>query len=115
MHELSIALSIVEMAEAEAVRSGSGQVHAVHLRLGRLSGVEKSALLASYEMACHATPLEGSRLLIEEIPIEVFCSRCGVARGVDSRQWFACTECGAPTPTILQGKEMEVVALEIQG
>jgi hydrogenase nickel incorporation protein HypA/HybF len=114
MHELSIAMSIVDMAQQEAERRGGVQVHAVHLRLGLLSGVVKEALLSSYEMACHATPLEGSQLLIEEIPVEVFCPKCGVARLVRSIQWFCCPECGTPTPTVLRGKELEVVAFEIK-
>lgn len=114
MHELSIAMSIVEMAQEEAQSRGHVRVHAVHLRLGKLSGVVKEALLSSYEMACYATPLEGSQLLIEEIPVEVFCPTCEVARVVTSIQWFCCPECGTPTPTVLQGKELEVVALEIK-
>jgi hydrogenase nickel incorporation protein HypA/HybF len=114
MHELSIALSIVDMAQDEAQRFGQAQVQAVHLRLGLLSGVAKEALLSSYEMACHSTPLEGSRLLIEEIPIEVFCPQCAVPRKISTDLWFCCPQCGSPTPTILHGKELEVVALEIQ-
>jgi hydrogenase nickel incorporation protein HypA/HybF len=114
VHELSIAMSIVEMAQEEAESHGCLQVQAVHLKLGMLSGVVKEALLSSYEMACHATPLEGSQLLIEEIPVEVFCPKCDGPRLVDSIQWFCCPECGTPTPTILRGKELEVVALEIK-
>jgi Zn finger protein HypA/HybF involved in hydrogenase expression len=38
MHELSIAMSIVELAQEEAERRGI-QVDAVHLKLGALSGV----------------------------------------------------------------------------
>src|SRR5271154_5913339 len=114
MHELSIAMSIVEMAQEEAESRGGVQVQAVHLKLGMLSGVVKEALLSSYEMACHATPLEGSQLLIEEIPVEVFCTKCDGPRLVNSMQWFCCPECGTPTPTILRGKELEVVALEIK-
>jgi hydrogenase nickel incorporation protein HypA/HybF len=114
MHELSIAMSIVEMAQEEAERLGQVQVMAVHLRLGLLSGVVKEALLSSYDMACHATPLEGSRLLIEEIPIEVFCPKCQVPRLVNSIQWFCCPECFTPTPDVVRGKELEVTALEIQ-
>lgn len=114
MHELSIAMSIVEMAQEEAERRGQVQVQAVHLKLGRLSGVVKEALLSSYEMACEATPLAGSQLLIEEIPVEVFCPKCEVPRPVTSIQWFCCPECGAPTPTVLHGRELEVVALEIR-
>jgi hydrogenase nickel incorporation protein HypA/HybF len=113
MHELSIAMSIVEMAQEEAERHGSARVQAVHLRLGLLSGVVKQALLTSYQMACQATPLEGSQLLIEEVPVEVFCPKCDAPRPVTSIQWFCCPECGAPTSTVLHGKELEVTALEI--
>lgn len=114
MHELSIALSIVEMAQEEAEIRGHAGVQTVHLRLGLLSGVVKEAHLASYEMACHATPLEGSQLFIEEVPVEVFCPQCGIPRVIRSIQWFCCPECGTPTPTVLRGKELEVVALEIK-
>jgi len=114
MHELSIAMSIVEMAQEEAESRGGLQVQAVHLRLGLLSGVVKQALLSSYEMACHATLLEGSQLLIEEVPVEVFCPKCEVPRLVSSIQWMCCPECGTATPTVLRGKELEVVALEIK-
>lgn len=113
MHELSIAMSIVEMAQEEAQRHGNAKVEAVHLKLGRLSGVVREALLSSYEMACHETPLAGSQLVIEEIPVEVFCPKCEGPRLVTSIQWFCCPECGTATPTVLRGKELEVTALEI--
>jgi hydrogenase nickel incorporation protein HypA/HybF len=112
MHELSIAMSIVEMAEEEATRHG-GQVAAVHLKLGALSGVIKDALLASFEMACFDTPLQGSRLVVEEVPIVVFCAHCKERRGLTSAQLFCCPECGTPTADVVQGKELEVVALEM--
>ncbi|HZD94844.1 MAG TPA: hydrogenase maturation nickel metallochaperone HypA [Candidatus Sulfotelmatobacter sp.] len=113
MHELSIAMSIVEMAEEEAMALNA-RVSAVHLKLGMLSGVVKDALLSSYEIACNGTPLEGSLLVIEEVPIEVFCATCNVNRRLTSMQWFICPECGAATPTVIHGKELEVTALEIQ-
>jgi len=68
MHELSIALSIVDMAAEEALRHEATGVEVVHLKLGRLSGVVSRALLASYEMACEGTLLAGSRLEIEDTP-----------------------------------------------
>lgn len=113
MHELSIAMSIVDMAREEAASRGQVQVRAVHLRLGKLTGVVREALLSSYEMACHDTPLDGSQLLIEEVPVEVFCPTCEAPRLVTPIHWFNCPECGTPTPTVLRGKELEVTALEI--
>jgi len=113
MHELSIAMSIVEMAEEEAKRH-RGKITAVHLKLGALSGVIKSALLSSYEIACEDTPLAGSRLVVEELPIVVFCKKCGARRSIASPLWFCCPECSMPAQEVVQGKELEVVALEIQ-
>jgi hydrogenase nickel incorporation protein HypA/HybF len=114
MHELSIALSMVEMAADEAARHGGAQVHAVHLKLGPLAGVVKDALLFSYDLACEGTSLEGSRLIIEEVPVIVYCSTCGIRTELSSIQRFCCATCGSPTPDVLQGRELEVVALEIQ-
>jgi hydrogenase nickel incorporation protein HypA/HybF len=113
MHELSIAMSIVELAEEEAECRGV-QVKAVHLKLGVLSGVVKEALLSCYEMACEGTALQGSRLLVEDVPVVIFCPRCRAQRPLSSMQLVCCSECGTPCSEIVQGKELEVVALEIQ-
>ena len=114
MHELSIALSIVELAQEELEKQHGAEIIAVHLKLGPLSGVVKDALLFSYEVACADTPLRGSRLVIEDVPVIVYCPTCATRKNLPSVQWFCCPDCSTPTPEILQGKELEVVALEIQ-
>jgi hydrogenase nickel incorporation protein HypA/HybF len=106
-------MSIVEMAQEEAELRGNVQILAVHLRLGLLSGVVKDALLSSYEIACETTALEGSRLIVEEIPVEIFCSNCQTQRPVHSIQYLCCAECGTPSAEVTRGKELEVSALEI--
>lgn len=113
MHELSIAMSIVDAALEEAEKRGV-QVSAVHLRLGALSGVVKDALLFSYEVACQDTALQGSRLIVEDVPVIVFCAQCKEQRTLNSVQLFVCPECGAPTMDVRQGKELEVFALEVE-
>lgn len=113
MHELSIAMGIVDAALDEAQRRGV-QVSAVHLRLGALSGVVKDALLFSYEVACQDTALQGSRLIVEDVPVVVFCPQCRGSQTLASVQSFACPECGTPTMDVLQGKELEVFALEVE-
>ena len=113
MHELSIAMGIVEAASDEAQRRGV-HVTAVHLRLGALSGVVKDALLFSYEVACQDTLLAGSRLIVEDVPIVIFCPQCREQRVLASVQSFTCPECATPTMNIRQGKELEVFALEVE-
>jgi len=74
----------------------------------------KEALLSSYSIACEATPLEGSQLVIEEIPVEIYCQKCGLPRRIRSIQLFCCPKCFTPATEIVRGKELEVVAMEIQ-
>jgi hydrogenase nickel incorporation protein HypA/HybF len=114
MHELSIAMSIVEMAEEESEQRGGARVNAVHLKLGALAGVVRDALLSSYELACEGTALQGSRLVIEEIPIVVNCPKCLAPRTLPSAQWFACPECKSPVSDVIRGRELQVFALELQ-
>ena len=74
MHELSIALSILEGVEEEMQRHADARLVAVHLRIGPLSGVVKEALMSAYELACEQTPFASSHLVFEETPIVVFCA-----------------------------------------
>jgi len=114
MHELSIAMSMVEMATEESQRLGAERVTALHLKVGLLSGVVKDALIFSYEVACAGTPLEGSKLIIEDVPVKVYCPRCSSEKELDSIQLFACSACGELTPEVLEGRELQVVAMEIE-
>ena len=113
MHELSIAMSIVEGATEEALRHGAVKVNAVRLKLGALSGVARDALLFSYELACEGTALEGSRLVIEEVQATVFCTSCAAESALTSIQRMCCPICDAPAPRVSRGREIELVALEI--
>jgi hydrogenase nickel incorporation protein HypA/HybF len=48
------------------------------------------------------------------VPVVVFCPECQALRPLSSLQDFTCAECGTPTPDIRQGKELELVALEVE-
>ena len=112
MHELSIAMSIIDVASEEAERL-SARVIAVHLRLGPLSGVVRDALLSAYELAREESPLANSRLVVEEMPIVAWCSYCEAERVIPSMQRLCCPICDSPTPDVRGGNELEVSALEI--
>lgn len=114
MHELSIALNILEIVTEEARRRGNARICAVHLRLGPLAGVVKNALLSAYELAREDTPLGAAELVIEEVPVRGFCPTCNTESAVISIQELCCRECGTPTAQIVSGQEMEIVALEIE-
>jgi len=114
MHELSIAMSMIEMASEEAARNDQTRVAALHLKLGPLSGVVKEALLFSYEIACQGTLLAGSQLIIEDVPVMVHCSSCNDESLVVSIQNLRCPSCSSSAVEVTQGRELEVVALELE-
>jgi hydrogenase nickel incorporation protein HypA/HybF len=113
MHELSIALNILDIAEEQAQRHG-GRVGAIHLKLGRLSGVVKEALISAYDLAREGTLLAEAELVVEEVPAAVYCPACAAERAPVSAQELYCPACGTPTPEIIRGRELDVVALEIE-
>ena len=114
MHELSIAMSLLEMAEAESARHSQGLPVAIHVSIGPLSGVAGEALLSAYELAREGTVLEACRLVLQATAITAHCPRCGGSREVESPQELACAVCGTPVPEILTGREMELTALEFE-
>ena len=114
MHELSIAMSILDMAEEEADRLGGVRVTSIHMKLGPLSGVVKSALMGAYELAREGSALEQTSLVIEDVPLLIHCPTCQATQSAVSVQEMCCIVCGTPTAQVVSGREMEVVALEIQ-
>jgi hydrogenase nickel incorporation protein HypA/HybF len=114
VHELSIALSILDVAAEEARRQGGGRVAAIHLRLGPLSGVVKEALRSAYELAREGSPLEHAELVIQDVPLVAHCPACAAPRTLESPWQLCCPVCGAATADVVSGRELEVVALEVE-
>jgi hydrogenase nickel incorporation protein HypA/HybF len=112
MHELSIALSMIEQIEEEAEKHGGGIVEVVYVRIGELSGVDAQALRFAYEMASDRTSLASSRLEIEPVRLLVFCPQCHSTHKPDPQHIF-CPRCLTPEQEILEGRELEVRALEL--
>jgi len=112
MHELSIAISMIEQIMEESENRGGLEVEVVNLRLGVFSGVDKDALLFAYELACEGSPLAGTRLVIETIPLLIHCEACGKDRTPPSVYQLNCPVCGTPGQTIVTGREIEVASLE---
>ncbi len=111
MHELSIALSMIEQIEEQAARH-SGTVRAVQVKIGALSGVDCDALSFAWEIAREGTGFAGAKLEIERVPLLVRCSQCGATHSPDAYA-ILCPTCVTPDQDILAGRELELTSLEI--
>jgi hydrogenase nickel incorporation protein HypA/HybF len=114
LHELSIVWGIIETVSESAETANSKKITAVYLRVGALAGVVKDALLFSYDLATQDTILEGSKLVVEELPLLIFCQVCGKTVQLPGVQSFRCPVCQTPSGDIRQGKELEVRSVEIE-
>src|ERR1035441_1073111 len=114
MHELSIVTSIVESV-TESLNSYPGaRVLEVRLRVGALASVIPESLEFCYGIASEGTPLEGSRLVVNLLPVVMHCAPCGQDVELEGVQSFRCPHCGEPCSDMRQGRELEIDSIEIE-
>jgi len=113
MHELSIAVALVDLACEQSARMGAVSVCAVHVRIGPLAGVVEDALRFSFDLAAEGTPIAGARLAIERVPLTAWCPHCGEEREVASVQHLRCPVCDRATPDVRRGRDLQLFGLEI--
>ena len=114
MHELSIVASIVESVTQSLEKYPGARVTEVRLKVGELASVVEDSLQFCYGLATEGTALEGSRLVVNMLPVTVHCSLCGADGAIESLQSFRCPRCGEPASDIRQGRELEIDAIEIE-
>lgn len=118
MHELSIAMNILELVADEVGRRGLfGNVQAIRVRIGPLSGVITEALVSAFAMAREDTPYERTNLVVEETSIIIRCGMCGAEAPPMCINDLRCTACNndgsGEASEILSGRELEITALEL--
>lgn len=110
MHEASITLSLIEVAQ-DVLRENGGRVTALTVRIGQWSAVVPQALRAAFPAAAAATPLEGSHLSIVRTAGVGECPSHGPVT-LELAKGLRCPLCGAPTPKLLEGDELELDEME---
>jgi hydrogenase nickel incorporation protein HypA/HybF len=118
MHELSIVTSVVEtVTETLAAlpdSSKGARVLEVRLRIGALASVIPESLEFCWGIVSERTPLEGSRLVVNLLPVVVHCGPCGQDVELEGVQSFRCPRCGEPCSDMRQGRELEIDSIEIE-
>ncbi|MBG7629632.1 MAG: hydrogenase maturation nickel metallochaperone HypA [Bacteroidetes bacterium] len=112
MHELSIALGIVKIAEDETAKANAKQVTKIELEIGVLAGVELESLNFVWESAVKKTVLEEAEKVIDVIDGRGKCIDCDTEFEM-MKIYDCCPNCGSNFKGILKGKELRVKALEV--
>lgn len=114
MHELSIALRVVELATARCREEGADEVTAVRLRVGRLAMVHAAALEAAFAIAREGTPLEHAALEVVDVPVRVWCGDCRAESDLVEIVPLACPACGRPTGDLRAGRDLEIESIAVR-
>lgn len=113
MHEVSIALAIVdELTERSSLLEGE-RVTTVLLRVGAMTAVVPEALEFAWELAAQGTAVDGSTLEIERVPLAIACDPCAREIEIESGAIPVCPRCGTPSSRIVRGRELQIVAMEV--
>lgn len=113
MHEMSLAVNIVDLAVEAAQREGGTQVSEVEIEVGNMAGVMVDSLDFCLEAAARSTIVEGA--VFKFIPVSAFgeCPSCKNRFETDS--FFAsCPNCGATGVSVAGGQDLRIRSLSIE-
>ena len=110
MHELSIAMSVIDIADEYAAKANAEVVNEVEIEVGELSGVILDALEFAMEVAVKGTILENSTCRYITIPGIARCKQCSHEFNTDNLH-TPCPQCNSYEQEIISGRELRVKSL----
>jgi hydrogenase nickel incorporation protein HypA/HybF len=113
VHELSIALSVLDIVRGACEERGLAGVRAVRIRVGAATGLEPDSLRFAFDCSKAGTPAAEAALEIEAVPIGGHCDGCGAEFDTPERYVLSCPNCGGPRFRITRGDELQVIDLEV--
>lgn len=110
MHELSIVMGIIEIAEQQARAASALVIEEIELDIGQLSGVEMNAFDFAWKQAVKKTMLQHTVTKINRITAKARCFDCDTEFAIE-RYDDPCPVCGHYLLDIINGKELRVKSL----
>ena len=112
MHELTIAQSIVELAENVAFEEKADSVQSVVIEIGALSGVVIDALEFAMEIITKNTMLEFAKINYLKIKGKANCVNCNFQ--FETNNLLAlCPKCNEANFKIIDGKQLRIKSLTV--
>ncbi|OGR05923.1 MAG: hydrogenase maturation nickel metallochaperone HypA [Deltaproteobacteria bacterium RIFOXYD12_FULL_50_9] len=110
MHEMSLAMSIVEIASNAARSQGGKIINHVEVEVGSLAGVMEEALSFCFAAAAQDSIAAGATLKIIPVAAKARCADCGEIQPIDSF-FDNCPRCQGHQLEIIQGRELHVLSI----
>ena len=114
MHELSIVMSIIDIAEKEITNAGGGIADEIELDIGKLTTIEMEAFDFAWNQGIKNTLLEDAQRIVNRIEGRAKCLECVLEFHIDNL-YDCCPVCGGYFNQIIQGKELKVKTITVVG
>ncbi len=121
MHELSMAASIVDAILDTAKKNNAISVTEVTLEVGELTMLNPEQLRFMMEVLIEDTILKDADIIINMIPIEIECEKCGfkgkskMDDEMDHLMAVAtCPECSNTRVHVIKGQECNIKTIKIE-
>ncbi|AFZ43476.1 hydrogenase nickel insertion protein HypA [Halothece sp. PCC 7418] len=112
MHEVGIMEQLLAIAIEHANAEGANEIHSIKVKVGDLSGVVPEALTFAFDVTAKGTIAQSASFEIEQVPAQCYCPTC--QQQFTPSDWIhECPHCHQISHDIRQGKELELVSLEI--
>jgi hydrogenase nickel incorporation protein HypA/HybF len=113
MHELSLIENVLDLALEQARQHEAETIETITLRIGSLAGVDPDALAFAFEVVKAGSIAAAAELVIEAVPAQCFCAECAcVFAAADG--CCECPSCGTISRDLRQGKELQLLSLQLQ-
>ncbi len=106
-------LDVNPQASYSTLSSKSPQIRELHVKIGRLSGVEAHYLQNCYEVFRAGTVCENADLIIHTQEIVVKCKNCGFSGDLTQND-FSCPHCKSSEISVIDGEDMYLMRLVIE-
>jgi len=113
MHELSIAKSILDSALHHAEDNGFKKILSIHLRIGRLSGIELESLRFCFDVLSAETIAQKAKLAVDLVPLRGKCSYCKGEFDLEEID-LVCPRCNNQNLEVVAGTELLMDRMEVE-
>jgi hydrogenase nickel incorporation protein HypA/HybF len=113
MHEVSIALNVLDIITGQCKKEGYTQIDAVRIKIGRASGIMPDALAFAFDAIKGESIAKDAILEIEQVPVTGSCHECKAVFTVEEEYILACPSCNGSSFLITAGRELDIIDMEV--
>jgi len=116
MHEMALAIDIVDTVVRAATEGGETRVKTITLTIGDGRDIVPDMFVGAVEFLARNTIAEGALVVLNTVPNIARCDACGFTYALDkyNQAAWACPMCGERAFTEVSGMEFQLDSIEVE-